>query len=267
MPPILKEAKTVFYFGDRTVLGDWWKKKNTVANVSHLYYVTDGKIELTYGNAAVTVSAGEMALIPAGKVYSYRLPTEVRTEKYWFHFDFAVGNDRTFSGVRLQEKITVTDAEYVANLFETVLNKPLANSPAANAATVGAIDMLVAYYLEKCNAVTSDKTKNAVTLALKTAEECLTDELTLRRLAEAAHLSPNYFTRKFRECVGVSPMKYVCLLKIERAKSLLENSDLSIGEVMVQTGFYDAAYFSRVFKANTGYSPRAWRKSFAANDH
>lgn len=120
-----------------------------------------------------------MTLIPAGKVYSYRMPTDNRTEKYWFHFDFAVGNDRMFSGIKLKNKITVTDDEYVRNLFETVLHKSLENSTAAEAATVGAVNMLVAYYLEKCNAGRLDETENAVTLAMKAAEEHLSDELTL----------------------------------------------------------------------------------------
>ena len=72
------------------------------------------------------------------------------------------------------------------------------------------------------------------------------NDYTLENLADFIHLSPNYLIRKFKERTGFTPIKFVTYLKIERAKTLIENTDKSIYEVMTETGFDDPAYFSKL---------------------
>ena len=57
----------------------------------------------------------------------------------------------------------------------------------------------------------------------------------------------------------MSPMKYLMYARIELAKKQLLYTSESIGSIMQNIGIYDAAYFSRLFKSATGYSPRAYR--------
>ena len=57
-------------------------------------------------------------------------------------------------------------------------------------------------------------------------------------------------------------MKYMNMLKLEKAKSLLENTDAPINEVMADAGYYDAAYFSKLFKSATGCSPKKFREIY-----
>ena len=47
--------------------------------------------------------------------------------------------------------------------------------------------------------------------------------------------------------------------KVEAAKKLLETTSLPISSVMEKVGFYDASYFSKLFKKTVGYSPRGYR--------
>jgi AraC family L-rhamnose operon transcriptional activator RhaR/AraC family L-rhamnose operon regulatory protein RhaS len=70
--------------------------------------------------------------------------------------------------------------------------------------------------------------------------------------------------RHFKALLGRSPGDYVLHLRIEEAKRLLEAGRLGITEAGLECGFSDGNYFSRVFKAQTGLTPRQWRRRGAS---
>jgi AraC-like DNA-binding protein len=73
-------------------------------------------------------------------------------------------------------------------------------------------------------------------------------------LARRAGRSPDAFTRAFRAATGHPPLRYLAVLRCERARALL-NDGLAINEVARQVGYADPAYFSRVFRRVTGRAP------------
>jgi len=78
-------------------------------------------------------------------------------------------------------------------------------------------------------------------------------------LARLAHLSPSRFAHLFREQTGLTPMRYLERVRLDRARRLLDSTALPVQQVAASVGFEDAFYFSRRFKRDTGFSPRAWR--------
>lgn len=87
-------------------------------------------------------------------------------------------------------------------------------------------------------------------------------EINVYTLAEQYGCSAEYFRHKFREEFNVSPKKYMLIKRLEFAKELLLNSNLSVFDIAHQTGFYDSNYFSRYFKRNTGYTPTQFKNNF-----
>jgi AraC family transcriptional regulator len=84
-------------------------------------------------------------------------------------------------------------------------------------------------------------------------------ELPLEELAEAAYLSPFHFARLFKKATGASPHAYLAALRIERAKSLLATTDLSITEIATRVGYSSPSHFTKAFRQSTGLAPRAFR--------
>ncbi|MDD5349528.1 MAG: AraC family transcriptional regulator [Chthoniobacteraceae bacterium] len=78
-------------------------------------------------------------------------------------------------------------------------------------------------------------------------------------LARAAGYSPDHFTRLFREILGVPPETFVIQARLERAKQLLAESGLSIGEIAEALGYRDLYFFSRQFKRHTSRTPSQYR--------
>jgi sigma-54 dependent transcriptional regulator, acetoin dehydrogenase operon transcriptional activator AcoR len=89
----------------------------------------------------------------------------------------------------------------------------------------------------------------------------LGDPISLDDLAGVAGVSRFHFHRQFRKTVGVTPREYVLRARIERAKGLLIESDLTVGEVSGAVGFADQSHFSNMFRRLTAMTPRGFRNS------
>ncbi len=90
----------------------------------------------------------------------------------------------------------------------------------------------------------------------------LSEELSLKRLAQMANLSPKTFMRRFKEATGAPPATYVQHMRIEAAKQCLERSEATVGEITFQVGYNDIRSFRRLFQRYVGLSPKDYRAKF-----
>ena len=72
--------------------------------------------------------------------------------------------------------------------------------------------------------------------------------------------SRSYMSTEFNKYYGKSIRQCLTELRIEDAKTLLENTKLSVTEISYSVGFADSNYFSNIFKKSVGLSPLAYRK-------
>lgn len=96
--------------------------------------------------------------------------------------------------------------------------------------------------------------------AVQFIDENLRSELTLAAIAEAVALSPGHFAHAFRETTGVAPHRYIVERRVERAKELLRNSDLSLTEIAETIGCASHSHFSTLFHRVVGMTPREFRR-------
>lgn len=91
-------------------------------------------------------------------------------------------------------------------------------------------------------------------------------DLALEEVAREAGISPYYFSKLFKEEAGVNFSEYLTGLRIETAKQLLMNRELSIKQVCVDSGYANPNYFSRIFKKWTGITPTEFREGILESD-
>ncbi len=84
-------------------------------------------------------------------------------------------------------------------------------------------------------------------------------DLALEEVAQSVGISPYYFSKLFKEEAGMNFTEYLTGLRIENAKKLLLNREMSIKEVCVNSGYGNPNYFSRIFKKWTGITPTEFR--------
>jgi AraC family transcriptional regulator len=92
-------------------------------------------------------------------------------------------------------------------------------------------------------------------------EEHFADDIPLATLAELARLSPYHFCRSFKRSFGMPPHRYHASRRIERAKQLLADRDLSVTRIALAIGFSDTSTFTAAFHRLTGQAPSRYRRN------
>ncbi len=98
-------------------------------------------------------------------------------------------------------------------------------------------------------------------LAKKLLADDLSETVSVPAVAERCGLSLARFLQAFRNTTGLSPCKWLRAVRVGRAKELLSETSLSLTQITYECGFYDQAQFTRVFAAQVGVPPGAWRRS------
>lgn len=85
-------------------------------------------------------------------------------------------------------------------------------------------------------------------------------DLTLEELARHVNLSPSRFRHLFKEETGTSPARFLKTLRLEKAKALIEDTFLSLKQIMGKIGVMDRKHFAEDFKKAYGLAPAEYRK-------
>jgi len=93
------------------------------------------------------------------------------------------------------------------------------------------------------------------------------EEWPVRRLARVSGVSEAHFARSFKEAYGVPPHRYLLTRRIERATTLLRDTDRPITEIAFETGWSSLGTFGRTFRDVTGESPRELRARLKTELH
>jgi AraC family transcriptional regulator len=102
--------------------------------------------------------------------------------------------------------------------------------------------------------------KRALERATDYINDNLSRKLTLAEIAGVAHMSPDHFGRSFKAATGLSPHQYVIHRRVERAKSLLSDTDLTVAEVAAAVGFSNPSHLAQHVRRLLGVPPGALRR-------
>ena len=93
-------------------------------------------------------------------------------------------------------------------------------------------------------------------------ESRLTQNLTVGALADQAAVSVRTLNRRFQELLGVSPLQWVIQARVNRARGMLETTDLPVERVAMEVGFGSAVSLREHFTGILGTSPMGYRRAF-----
>ena len=129
---------------------------------------------------------------------------------------------------------------------------------------VGMLREYVQKVLFECiYAIQSEKshdTNPAVKKVCDYVDSHLAQDISLEQMADYAGVSSFYLSKLFKEEKGFTFINFISDKRLEKARQLLTETDLSIKEITAEVGYNDQNYFSRIFKNKYGLSPKEYRQ-------
>jgi AraC-like DNA-binding protein len=109
----------------------------------------------------------------------------------------------------------------------------------------------------------AESASNPVSAVLEYMREHLSEPLTVADLAEFVSLSPSAFAHMFRDITGRSPYQFLKEMRLERARELLVDGNLTVARVSKEVGYASVSHFIAEFRGRFGVTPRAYCDSQA----
>lgn len=233
-----------------------------------LLRVLSGRLVLHLGEAQFNVEAGQVAVFVPGQLHC-GFAGEEGVSYHTIMFDVekfcnaTVASDKylvpiykygtSFHAVAEDERITAATDRLVDFLTEEEEKNPLL--------AVGAVYEIIGYLYQYCGSGTRlihrpDESFGAI---LEYINIHYGEKISARDISQKFGYNETYFCRRFRQTTGITLMRYIQALRMERAQKLLKSSKEEIGNIAWQCGFSDISYFSNCFKKHFGFSPSEFR--------
>ena len=229
-----------------------------------LHYVTEGRGILQTQEGTFSIQPGCLFLIRPSEVVSYISDKADPWEYYWVGFNGTEAHRLiNLTPFSFEERVLCLKEENLRSLLVKIYDSR-GNSSANEAKMLGYLYQFLGILIEKSEESQTKKTptKQYLEQAIKFISRNYSNEISIEDVAKSVRISPSHLYRIFSSELGIPPAQFLIRYRINQACSILKNSDLSIGEVAVSTGFSDPLYFSRTFKKIKGMSPRAYMKEF-----
>lgn len=225
--------------------------------------IKSGAMHLEYNTRHLSLSAGELAIITPKVLHKgYTLKEAVEYDVLMFDVRNFYNETEIcknllpaiYDGRAIFNKITKDDD--IIHSVDSICND---NSDPWE--TTGSVYHLFGLLWQKELTELREKPQNhSVRKIVDFLEENAGHEISTATLCEEFGYTPAHLCRKFKKSTGLSPMTYLKIYRLEKAKEKIKNSDLSISQIAAECGFSDANYFTRCFRAHFSIQPSHYRK-------
>ncbi len=104
------------------------------------------------------------------------------------------------------------------------------------------------------------KKYNIVEQVVQYLDQHFAEDININQIAQKVYFSSSYISHLFKEELGVTIIEYLTRIRLDQARKLLENTDLTINKITKKIGYNDITYFSKLFKRKVGISPNEYRR-------
>ncbi len=275
-----KKELTPVVFGDSAVkiLHLSVPEKNRLCYNAHwhermeLSFVRSGSMRLILEDKEYVIPCGSLGIIPPEKTHA-AFSGDNGVEYYTIMFHVTSFYNSCFATekhlkpiVNLRNDfIPMTNDAEIIHTVSSIIKEQLDADEYSSLTIIGRIYILLGLLCRKC-------------LSFETPLECQSEDFTIifdyianhyRNKISSAEISAKfgyceaYFCRRFKAITGLTPMNYINILRLEKAKSLLMNGNTKISFVSAKCGFNSASYFSKLYKKHFGIAP----KDYCVSNH
>ena len=220
-----------------------------------ILYTSKGSETFLFQDRSITAIPGSVLFIPKGEQYTIELAGD---ESIVTDIDFELDGE-----ISLRPFLVMLEKDNeIKHLFSDSEKEWKRKKSGFSAACKGIyyriISLLIRKESDRLNAQGFEKIADSVDYL---HQHYLETDFRLSALAERSNMSQRYFETLFFRKFKTTPKEYVLSMKLSFAKELLSNEKTSVTDVAIFLGYSDIYYFSKLFKAKTGFSPSEYRKA------
>lgn len=221
-------------------------------------YVLRGGASFTCGTQTYHITEGDVIYVAKGCRYDSLWTGNPETEILSCHFDVVPFGEPI--GNRVYPLQSIPACGRLRPYFEEIV--AAGSNGFASLHAIGSFLQLLAELFPQMHYDRALTVNDRIVEAVRYIESHYDAPLRVSELASVCHISPSYFYECFRREIGMSPIEYKNKITIRHAeRSLIDHPEVSIEELSERLGFQSDVYFRRLFKAQTGKTPREYRKT------
>ncbi len=184
-----------------------------------------------------------------------------KSDIIWICFDEALSILPNHFGLHPHAPIKyIENFSEVEAAFDAIYSLSLSNLQSDQYRILSHFYSLFANLTEKTRAIRIPDT-SYVEYAIRYFENNYMNEIYISDLAKTLGIESSYFSKLFKNKIGISPIEYLTKIRVEKAMQLLKFPPFSIKNIASAVGFSDALYFSKKFKQYTGMNPTEFSKT------
>jgi len=244
-----------------------YRKRINGTNENVLIYCSKGKGWVKYNHEKYTLQENSLFILPENKAHAYGSDSLDPWSIYWLHFKGSNANffDPIYGkliNIKVTDKSRVTDR---LNLFDEIYqNLEMGYSPEnLEYITFCLMHFLASIqYISQYQEVENVKESDIIQKCIRFMKDNIENKITLQDIAENIGYSSSHLNTLFVQRTSISPVEYYNQIKIQRACSYLQFSDLKIKEIAFRLKYYDQYHFSKVFKKEMNITPKEYRSKY-----
>lgn len=229
----------------------------------YLVYITTGRGLLETKLGKWEVNSGDIMVLYPGEWHNYKPYEDIGWEEYWIGIGGEALPDKVLKDLFPKNTSFVKQMGYQEELiflYKQALKLVERNSLGYRRILAGIVLQLVAYVISYEEKELENREEVLCKNVKDFIKENLNTEIDFKKLAGEHYLSYNRFRTIFKNNTGDSLQQYLIHERLEFAKGLMVNTDLSLKEISAKSGFNSLFYFSKTFKNKMGYSPGKMRR-------
>ena len=250
------------------------------ASEMEIVEVTQGSLNVQIGTEFVEAKAGDFLYVPPTMVFRADA-TDCKATVRGMIFDMSIieENLENFDSeifymfyVQSKNKIAVFNPEhpvhptlkrFMQESYEEYATKDICYKLPIRANIYKIMTALLRFYCGSRNELDRMIYHNVLRLrpAIAYIEEHFKDKIYIEELSAMINVSPDYFTKVFKESIGKTPIDYINGMRVNCAMELLCSTDMPMTDIADSIGFCNPNYFHKIFKQYMDVSPLAYRKS------
>ena len=246
-------------------------------------HVTGGSVSTSVGTEVAVASTGDFIFVPTSLVYRIttvdgsasvrvlvfassmieEMMENIDSEIFYMFFLQACSKIALFkTGHPIYETLLYCMNE----IYEEYISKDICYRLTVRSHIFILVSALLRYYSSSKNEMDRMIYHNVIRLrpVIEYIHEHYDEKIYIETLADMIIISPDYFTKMFKDSIGKTPIDYINGIRVNHSLRMLAMTEIPINDIADKLGFSNPNYFHKIFKAYMDTSPLAYRKSSAS---